>query len=457
MSGNSNIDLNNKSFLSGALADARKRSCAIDGVHVERCIRIGTFSPEVRACIDYIINRVVCAGIEVRKESMEVASPEFVKHVHDHYNTFVTDVLRLGLTVGVVPYTFVKSGNFRSPVVLHDALCDIVMTSTGVARSYTLDKGVKRSGVFFEVFSHLSNDGMCTSRVAALIRTHDQTVAQETNSFIANELNARPPLFLTTGSSSFNEVNIVDSSGINAETEFNSMLLRNKIQMNVIRAQQMQAQYGAAADDILTSPLGRHRDPYTSLPTVSYAGASSFIPDYITLPNDTRLHAHNVATAPGNLHGERVNFRELATAVFGIPSSVFSSGVGSMTNASASLGDTSIACVVQHFKRAMSKLCLTCYSVSFNDHNDDVTFVFPAAVDRGNITQLYKDGIIKRSYLLKYLSDNMEIPLDAFEVEHPNEPRTAQVHPPANQNPHPESGLVGGNDDRGALGRHGAV
>lgn len=71
-----------------------------------------------------------------------------------------------------------------------------------------------------------TREGMCTSPVASMVRTHDFVMGQELNMFICNELNARPPLFLTTASASFNETNLVDGSGINAESEFKSQLIR---------------------------------------------------------------------------------------------------------------------------------------------------------------------------------------------------------------------------------------
>lgn len=409
------VNLNSEAMFLGKLDAREKTTRAIDDVQLMRCLSIATFNPEVRACIDYIVHRVVCMGIEVRKDSMKEASPEFVKHVQDHYVAFVSDVLRAGLAVGVVPYTLVSNGKFKAPMVLMDRLKDIEVVSNGVTRSYSL-RGKRGTAVFFEVFNHLSMDGTITSKVAALVRSHDHLMAQDTNAFIANELNARPPLFLTTGSASFSEINAVDNSGINAETEFNTQLLKNKIQMNVIRAQQMQAQYGAAADDVDRGPLGKLRDPLTGLPIVSYASSSSFTPDYVALPSDTRLHAHNVATAPASLVADRTNFRQLVTAVFGIPASVFGGGAVE-SGAAASIRDASIAAAIQSYKRSLSRLCLKCYSVSFQDATDDVSFVFPAAADRGSIMQLYNQGLIRHEYVMEYLSTSMEIPISAFRTE----------------------------------------
>lgn len=65
---------------------------------------------------------------------MKGASREFSDHVQVHYAAFITDVLRVGLITGVVPYVFVKMGPFKAPVVLTHLIDKIRMVMTTKVR-----------------------------------------------------------------------------------------------------------------------------------------------------------------------------------------------------------------------------------------------------------------------------------------------------------------------------------
>lgn len=200
----------------------------------------------------------------------------------------------------------------------------------------------------------------------------------------------------------------------------------------------MQAQYGAMAEGVEKNPIGLQRDRITGLPVVNYEAYSSFNPDYCVLPNDSRIHSHSVSHPPHGLEAAREYFRNAAATVFGISPSIFHNMSGNTSSGAAAVAQDTSDSAIANIKMILSRLCIKCYRVIFNDQDDDVVFLFPSTYDRSNIEKLYAQvraaraprprpahgsltrgaaqGIITHEYYIKYLSEDFDIPMSAFEA-----------------------------------------
>ena len=481
----SHANLKAKALYTGASHLGDPSAVSIDAEHVARCMLAGHSVPEVRICIDFIARRLLTRGIEFKKPSMKLAKT-VEESMQEKYMQFASDVIRIGCTVGVVPYIITKSKTgIAYPVVLTSHIGNMTMT-VGPKGDFTfaienLDRNNASMRVFFEVFSHPTTTGSLTSTVASLLRqaritqayshaqnrytnrvdhhrppifstrlrdaaTHHTHPSQieyvqslEVNSYIAGELNARPPLFLTTSSASFSERDIIDHTGITAEHEFHTQLMRNRIQMNVVRAQQMQMQYGSKADGQEPIILGSQRDRFTGLPVVDYSLYSSFNPDYVVLPANSTLHTHNVAVGPVGLEASRADLRAVVAAAFGLPISVMHGSIGGRvgaSNAASTFSQDVLDNTMAFYKRALTRLCLRCYRIANDDQDPDVVVTFPSVEDVRVVEDLFSKNLIDYAYFRTYLAQEYNLPLEAISALDPRRPsseprRTDAAHPAA--------------------------
>lgn len=88
--------------------------------------------------------------------------------------------------------------------------------------------------MLFLVFSPPSPDGRLTSRTASVLAASDFLFAQETNMFMANEVAARPPVFVRAEQNGLTSSDVAHldnyGPGVVAQHELNTQMMRNRIQ-----------------------------------------------------------------------------------------------------------------------------------------------------------------------------------------------------------------------------------
>lgn len=371
----------------------------------------------VYASIEFLVKRILANGIDVRREKMELTD-EFKMAIEENLATFVADVIRIALVVGIVPYRIVTAGKFKHPKVAHDLVdyIHVVLTSTGP--KYSIEGIDRRGVVFFEIFNNLTADGQLTTPTASLLRQYEIVLTMECCAYIAADVAARPPVFLTNKNSGIDATTILDQSGVNAEQEMQAQVIKNKIQMNVIKMQQMQMQYGLKGDEAEAAPFGSRRDRISGLPVINYSQYSSFNPDYVVVPSDAQMFTHNVSSAPSDFQSTRESFKTSVSSVFGVPASALDGSTIAQSNSSAvTSSERTTGTVISFLKRQLARLCYKCLSVSYKEACKDVAVIFPPPLERATMNSLYKDGILKEDFYKKYLSDELEIPMSAFNAE----------------------------------------
>ncbi len=421
-------------------AKRRKASSATDdenGVIIDqdmyaRCLLVSRKCPEIRSCIEYIKRNILCKGIEMN-HSKTNAMPEFTAHINEYYTRFCMDVIEVSAMFGVVPYILVnprKSGSgarYGYPLVLKPEMGVIrVRYDDSGQIKYTyqpMNSEAPSHRVFFEVFNDVGKYGDINSIVSTLVPMYTFLQTQEINTFMANEMNTRPPMFLATSSdNSFSEKDIVQKdsygAGIVAEQEFHAQMLRNRISLNVVNAQKAYLNFMNADANGGTGPedfFGARRDRLTGFPVVDYGVGTSYTPEYVPLPNDVRPVNGNLPTPPPNLDGHRLHFQTIVCTSFALPISVVTGQMRNVNEGSASMLDSSLSNTFHFYKTKLSNLCLKCYRVIHEDHSYDVRIMFPSLVNNQAYSDLYNQGILTYDAYKTSLMKMLDLPASAFE------------------------------------------
>ena len=241
--------LANPAFYKGGKVNENGSSMDVD--MVAKCLHMSRSCAEIRSCISYLKTNILAKGIELTRDAQQT-SHEFYVHMQEYYTRFCMDAIDVAMIVGIVPYILVKNGKgYGYPMVLKpDAgVVKVTYSDNGSAKySFSFNNSdTNRSRVFFEVFNDIGRNGEVCSVLSTLVPAYDFIQSQELNTFMANEVNARPPVFLTTGDNAFTEKDVVNrdvyGDGIIAEQEFQSQMMRNRIQLNVVQAQKTYLKY----------------------------------------------------------------------------------------------------------------------------------------------------------------------------------------------------------------------
>lgn len=409
-----------KALYEGSLAGSSSKGSSpmsIDREQLARCRSMANACIDVYASVEFIVKRILANGIDVRRDRMELTE-EFKLAIEENLSTFVADTIRVALVVGVVPYRIITAGKFKHPKVAHDLIEHIHVALTPSGPKYSIEGKENHGVVFFEIFNNLTADGQLTSPASSLLRQYEILLTMECCAYIAADVAARPPVFLTNKNSGIDTTTILDQSGVNAEQEMQAQVIKNKIQMNVIKMQQMQMQYGLKGDEAEAAPFGSKRDRISGLPVIDYSKYSSFNPDYVVVPSDAQMFTHNVSSSPSDFHSTRESFKTSVSSVFGVPASALNGAATAQANSSAvTSSERATGSAISFMKRQLSRLCCKCLSVSYKEACKDVAVIFPPPLERATMDALYKDGILKEEFYKQYLSDELEIPLTAFNSE----------------------------------------
>lgn len=392
-----------------------------------KCLMMSRTCAEIRSCIAYLKTNILAKGIEMTRKA-QTTTHDFHVHMQEYYTRFCADVLEVAVTIGVVPYILVKNGKgYGYPMVLKpDAGTLRVTYAENGSAKYTFSSNGSestKSRVFFEIFNDLGRSGELCSVVSSLVPAYDFVQTQEFNTFIANEINARPPIFLTTGTDAFTEKDIVNrdvyGAGIIAEQEFESQMMRNRIQLNVVQAQKTYLKYmsvegnGAPPDF-----FGATRDRLSGYPVVDYTQGTSFQPEFVPLPNDCRPTAATMPHAPNGLEMHREHFRTLVCMAFAIPSNVLTGNMSaSAGNAASDLMAGSLKHAFEFMKNKLATMCLKSYRLLHEDSSEDVKILFPSLTNVSMYEKLYHEGVLKYDAYKEQLSKSFDIPLTSFEKE----------------------------------------
>jgi hypothetical protein len=421
--------LANSHFYTGSDLSGESDGVAVDSEMFERCWSMSHKSPEIRACIEYLKYNILAKGIEMARGTV-TTSPEFHSHMQEYYVKFCMDMIEYAVVIGVVPYILVKNGkNYGYPMVIKPGFGTIRVQydDYGMIRySYQSASG-KSKKVFFEVFRDLGINGEVHSIVQSLIPAYEFLYAQEVNTFMANEMNCRPPVFLRMGSDAFSEKDVVNrdvyGAGVVAEQEFQSQMLRNRIQLNVVQAQKMYLQYMNSESSGGPEPVvfGAKRDRLSGLPFVNYKQATNYQPEFVPFPNDCQPTSGAQPRAPGELSAHREHFRTTVCTAFSVSNSVLSGQLSNVNTATASVLDNTIQTTFEYYKSKLTNVCLKTYRVLENDKSDDIKVLFPSLMNGSMYERLYKDGILTYSAYKEQLSKRLDISMNSFEKT-PREP-----------------------------------
>lgn len=414
-----------KTFFTGGVVKQDSNTAAMDVDMVAKCIHMSRSCPEIRACISYMKTNILAKGIEMTRADQQTTH-EFYMHMQEYYARFCSDAIDVAMIVGVVPYILVKNGKgYGYPLVLKPdtGMIRVEYADNGsVKYSFTFnDSESVKSRVFFEVFKDIGRNGEICSTLSSIAQAYDFIQAQELNTFMANEIAARPPVFLTTGDSTFTEKDLVNrdiyGDGIVAEQEFQSQLMRNRIQLNVVQAQKTYLKY-MSADGKTAEPdfFGATRDRLTGFPIVDYTRGTSFQPEFVPLPSNCAPTNATLPRAPEGLQQHRDHFRTVVCASFAIPTSILTGTMPSTTSSSSSDAMSgSLRTMFEFFKNKLSNLCLKAYRLLHEDSSPDVRIVFPSLINIGTYETLYKEGILTYDAYKDQLSKTYGIPIGAFE------------------------------------------
>ena len=399
---------------------------AMDVDMVSRCMHMSRTCAEIRSCIAYLKTNILAKGIEMTRENQQT-SHEFHVHMQEYYARFCADVIDVATTLGVVPYILIKNGKgFGYPMVLKpDAgVVRVTYAENGSAKysfTYNDSESTTKGRVFFEIFNDFGRNGEITSILSGLVSSFEFIQSQELNTYMANEINARPPVFLTTGDASFTEKDVVNrdvyGDGVIAEQEFHSQLMRNRIQLNVVQAQKTYLKYMSVEGSGATADFfGATRDRLTGFPIVDYTSGTSFQPEYVPLPNNCAPTNVTLPRSPEALQQHRDHFRMLVCMAFSIPMNILSGTVSMGTGSTAAeVMAGSLRNSFEFMKNKLSTLCLKAYRILHEDSSPDIRVVFPALIDVSTYHMLYKDGFLTYTAYKEQLSKSFGIPLAAFE------------------------------------------
>jgi hypothetical protein len=430
-------------------------SNTIDEEMFEKCIFMSRTCPEIRSCLAYLKSNILAKGVELTREN-EHTTPEFHAHLQEYYVRFCSDAIDMAMVCGVVPYILVKSTSathgYGYPLVLKADTGRIQVSykdNGSVQYSYEMhgDFDSKRVRVFFEVFTDLGKNGDISSVISSLIPAFDFVHAQEINTFIANEMNARPPVFLTTGSDTFTDKEVVNrdvyGGGVVAEQEFHSQLMRNRIQLNVVQAQKTYLKYMNSDGASMDAPdfFGSTRDRMSGFPVVDYTRGTSYQPEFVPLPNDCAPTQASMPRAPDAIQMHREHFKTLVCMSFAIPSGVLSGSISSsnMSGETSSFLQGSLKHTFEFMKTKLANMSLKAYRLLHNDASFHVKVLFPSLTNMSIYEKLFREGILNRSSYIEQISKTYDIPMSSFEVE---------THPPVAPAAAPKAQIA--DDDVGA-------
>lgn len=417
----------------------------VDREALERCYGLYMNRPEAQACVNAIRRRLLARGIEIVKNGMDI-TPEFQAHVNEYYTRFCADVIETALVAGVVPYVLRKSpSGLHYPHVVpplalkFEADCD----HAGCMQYRVTDKSVSGK-VMFAVFNPLTLQGQPSSPTASLLPAHDFLYAQEVNVFIANEIAARPPVFMRAESSTITnrEVAQMDSyaPGVVAETEMAGQLMRNRIQMSILQTQKqhLAALAGGKQTHLSQSQFAEHRDRLTGMPVVDFSRGTSFVPELFPLPEGTRVENLQLPHAPGSVEEYRSHFVDLCCMAYNVPRHIITGGEAARaSSSSAMLADSSIRNTLDFFRNKLAFLCLEAYKTLHGDSSDDVRVVFPSNSDIVLMQRLYAEGLLKHNAYVQALANYMDIPQESFNSEKEMEAKLERMRPQKQQQPEP--------------------